>query len=445
MGGLPRNQHLQTAPIPTSRSKPAFEIETSSKRPPEVAEPPPVHQKQFTNLSLEGKSRKCHKGQDMQLSSSMTIAVAEDFLRRVEAGSVGDLWIPTRGKHQAAGGEAAFVQALATWANTAHPAPLITYAQGPEDKIQIDRLIRRLYGLVSILVADTIMSIRKSDLTEILQHAALGRLATLQSESPEGGSRGPQLEIVCIDHLAQSYPKSFYLRDQEDVSQVKKLPAFNKFAEAVVSELVPDMSDSLKDRFVYAFGGVLHELFRNTDEHGRANDRGDVPAKSVRGFHARRHSISPETLVALTADSAPLAEYCRRLRPPRATNRDIQLIELSVFDTGPGMAASLASQPLDTISSEEELNLVSRCFLENVSRKSLSSAGLGLPMVIDLLRERNGFLRLRTGRLALFCDLGLEGQRAFGEPPDLREWFECGINSAPVAGTLFTLMFPLGA
>ncbi|UAJ12474.1 hypothetical protein [Polymorphobacter megasporae] len=382
----------------------------------------------------------------MQLSSFMTVSAAEDFLRHIYAGTVGKLQIPTRARHHAAGGEAAFVQAVSTWANEANPAELVSYAEGPVDEVQIERLVSRLHGLVGILVADTISSIRGPDLTEVLRKAALERLSLLQSATPEDGSRGPQLEIVCFDHLAKSHPRSFYAPSEQGVLQVRRLPAFNLFAAEVLKELVPTaLSRGIPEGFTSALGGALHELFRNTEEHGRVNDRGDVPTKSVRGFHARRHSITPKMLPALAAEAKPFSDYFSRLRPARAGNRDIQLIELSVFDTGPGMAASLSARPLTSIDRNEELLLVRRCFGKNVSRKSISSAGLGLPTVIDLLRERNGFLRLRTGRLSLFSDLGLEEQRAFGELPELRDWADPGGRIAPIAGTLFTLLFPLGA
>jgi len=382
----------------------------------------------------------------MQLSSFMTVSAAEDFLRHIHAGTVGKLQIPTRPRHHAAGGEAAFVQAVSTWANMAHPAELVSYAEGPADQVQIERLVSRLHGLVGILVADAIASIRGPDLTEVLRKAALHRLAILQSGTPEDGSRGPQLEILCFDHLAKSHPSSFYAPDEQGVLQVRRLPAFNLFATAVLKELVPTaLSRAIPEGFTSALGSALHELFRNTEEHGRVNDYGDVPTKSVRGFHARRHSITPKTLPELAAEARPFSDYFSRLRPARAGNRDIQLIELSVFDTGPGMAASLSGKPLASIDRDEEVVLVQRCFGKNVSRKSISSAGLGLPTVIDLLRERNGFLRLRTGRLSLFSDLGLEEQRAFGELPELRDWADPSGRVAPIAGTLFTLLFPLGA
>lgn len=381
----------------------------------------------------------------MQLSSFMTVSAAEDFLRRIQAGRVGKLQIPTRSKHHAAGGEAAFVQAVSTWANEADPADLVSYAEGPGDKVQIERLVSRLHGLVGILVSDAISSIRGPDLTEVLRQAALDRLSVLQSATPEDGSRGPQLEIICFDHLAKSYPSSFYATDEQGVLRVRRLPAFNLFAGEVLKELIPStLFRVIPDGFTSALGDALHELFRNTEEHGRATDSGNVPAKSVRGFHARRHAITPTSLPTLAADAKPFSDYFSRLRPARLGSRDIQLIELSVFDTGPGMAASLSGRPLESIDRDEERMLVRRCFGKNVSRKSISSAGLGLPTVIDLLRERNGFLRLRTGRLSLFSDLGLEDQRTFGDLPELCDWVDPNGDVAPVAGTLFTLLFPLG-
>jgi hypothetical protein len=63
--------------------------------------------------------------------------------------------------------------------------------------------------------------------------------------------------------------------------------------------------------------------------------------------------------------------------------------------------------------------------------------------VINVLRRQKGFLRVRTGRTALYSDLSLESSAAFGMPPNLRHWFSDGRAVAPVAGTLFTLLFPL--
>ena len=382
----------------------------------------------------------------MRLPKSMTVSAAEAFIADIAQGRADTVQVPTRGNHQATGGEAAFVQALITWAAGRASAKLASYATGPDDEVQIERLTRRLYGLAGCLVADEIVGVRGVQLTEVLQRHALARLDELQDEAPTDASRGAQLEIVCVDHLARSCPSSVYTHDGEGVASVKELPAFNALAEGLVKEVVPGgLARTLDPDLVPAIGGALHELFRNTEEHGRIDDNGDVPTKSIRGFQARRHPINPEALVALSAQSPPLERYCRRLRPARRDNRDVQLIEIAVFDSGPGMASSLAGMPLAKLDPDAERDLVVSCFRESVSRKRLSSAGLGLPTVVDLLRERKGFLRLRTGRTALYSDLSLEADSAFGAEPDLQDWFGDRIEGVPVVGTLFTLLFPLEA
>jgi hypothetical protein len=375
----------------------------------------------------------------------MTTAAAEELIHRLrDPEAIGELLIPTKGKHHAAGGEASFVQALATWANAIPAATLRTYATALDD-VQIERVTSRLYGLVATLLADRIMGRADSDLTETFRRSALYRLDELQSARPATASRGPQVEVLCVDHVAKSHPVSFYELDEEGVASVRRLPTFNEFVRTIViPTIVPaQLRRAIRPGTETALGAALHELFRNTDEHGRGDDLGDMRRKSIRGIHARRHSIAPDALVALTTSSPPLAEYCRRLSPARAGNRDVQLIELAVFDAGPGLAASLAGRPIEQLTVDEEQEKTISCFRDYVSRKPSSSSGLGLPTVINVLRRQKGFLRVRTGRTALYSDLSLESSAAFGMPPNLRHWFSDGRAVAPVAGTLFTLLFPL--
>lgn len=141
----------------------------------------------------------------------------------------------------------------------------------------------------------------------------------------------------------------------------------------------------------------------------------------------------------------PLHTYCTRLAPARAGNTHVQLIELSVFDSGPGMGASLTGKALSALAPEDELSAVRHCFAKNVSRKNASSSGLGLPNLTKALSEAGGFMRLRTGRCALYADFRKDPVSRFGEPPELRHWFDGGGEVSPVVGTLFTLIFPLEA
>lgn len=379
----------------------------------------------------------------MQLPASMTFAAVEAFL--ADAAPDGEVLLPTNGRHQAAGAEAAVVQALATWANASRRAKLRTYAESLNDE-QIGKVVRRLYGASAFALADHISDLNNGDITTQARAIAMRRIRELGTEDVSG-SRGPQIEIVCADHLALSHPASLYTENEDGLAQVKDLPYFLKLVDdAIISRLVHRMyRRNLPDGFERTMAIALHELVRNTEEHGRMDDRGDTRRKSIRGLQAKKYLLSPERLGAITAGSPALHAYCSRLAPARASNTHVQLIELSVFDSGPGMGASLTERPLSTLSREDELSAVRHCFAKNVSRKHASSSGLGLPNLAKALSEAGGFMRLRTGRCALYADFRQNPVSRFGEAPELRNWFDDASEVSPVAGTLFTLLFPLEA
>jgi hypothetical protein len=85
------------------------------------------------------------------------------------------------------------------------------------------------------------------------------------------------------------------------------------------------------------------------------------------------------------------------------------------------------------------------CFKKNATSKRHGDYGQGLPLVIKLLREKRGFLRLRTGRLSLYEDYS----RPVGDPdspPDLQGGYlpDKSVRTlSRVEGTLVTLLVPL--
>ena len=380
----------------------------------------------------------------MQLPSSMTFAAIETYLDKACTDS--EVLLPTHGKHQAAGAEAALVQALATWANGNQVSTLRTYATSEEDDQIID-LLRRLYGMSACALADRIETIARADITSKARIAAMRRMTNLAAEAPTAISRGPQVEIVCADHLAISAPSSLYTFDDNGMPVVKPLPAFLELVErTVLSKLLArSYRNNLPAQFENTLSVSLYELIRNTDEHGRQDDLGNSRRKSLRGFQARKHTLTPKSLSDITAASPPMARYCDRLVPARVGNAQVQLIELSIFDSGPGMAASLTGKPLRDLAPEDEREAVLRCFEKRISRKNTSSAGLGLPNLANAMTSVGGFMRVRTGRCALYHDFANEPSVDYGAPLELRDGFNEPGQGAPVVGTLFTLLFPLKA
>lgn len=374
----------------------------------------------------------------------MTIAVTERLLTELMA-QVTDvtLTLPTHGRHNLAGGEAAVVQLLATWSQRQQTSIVSTFARDGADS-QVASFVGQLHGLAASLVADKVQAIDGQQITKQLFDRAIDRLKVLQGMRPTIASRGPQFELMCADHLGLGAPRMLYTLDLDGVARMRDARAFKDLALQIMTATLPHyLASTLTHDTRNTIAAALYELFRNTEEHAKLDDRGNQLRRSLRGIHARRHAIEPGTMANIVGTFEPLANWARRLPKPRATSRDAQMLELSVFDSGPGFASRWSGRPLDLIEPQEELAAIIKCFSKRGSSKGISTAGLGLCNLVDLLRFKGGFLRLRTGRRSLYADLSHERGRHYGEPPDLREW-TTGVGApARVAGTLVTLLLPL--
>lgn len=376
----------------------------------------------------------------MDLNSTHSVADAERVFGELEE-TVGSfaLKIATNSRLHAGGGEAAVAQAVITWAQNQKTARLKTYSRKQTDG-QIETLTRHLVGLCAALLCDEATTLDGTSIRVELREAALQRLKTLQSRDPLAGSRGPQLEIICADHLNRPYPETLYAVDEQEGGSLRSESAFRDIGRLILKATVPETArTSFEPSLFSAIGDTLYELFRNTDDHARTDIRGDHLRRSIRGIQARRHALQPEDLEKAVRDSPPLLRYCqkRRLRQGRS---HLQLIEFSVFDSGPGLACRWLGRSASD--REEELKAIYACFDRHRSTKSIQGRGMGLPIVIAALRERGGFLRVRSGHHSLYADLGEEFDVDFGTAPNLRHWFDK--DELPQAnGTLFTFFLPL--
>jgi hypothetical protein len=186
----------------------------------------------------------------------------------------------------------------------------------------------------------------------------------------------------------------------------------------------------------------LYELFSNTHYHARSNFDGTPLRSSCRGFQLRILEAADGPLIDAAGGYEPLVQYINHL--PALEQRQRQLLEISVFDAGPGYAQQMTKSPLSAISLAQERQSVQYCFEKGATTKSHTRYGQGLPQVISLLRERQGFLRLRTGRLSLSRDLSLERGWDRRQIPEFESWVPGGRDAlAVVQGACLTVLMPL--
>lgn len=192
------------------------------------------------------------------------------------------------------------------------------------------------------------------------------------------------------------------------------------------------------------FNALVHELFLNADEHGSIDSQGNRLRQGIRGMHMRLTNMksSPE-IARNSGDDNALRFYLASLplHGSFETEEDVTLLEMSVFDTGPGMGLSWLSRTQGAsaytdFAVADELEAVKTCFKKQATTRSSLVRGQGLPTVLKALNKLDAFMTVRTGRTSLYQDFSLVDSDEFR--PNQR--FSNG-RLPLISGTSFTVWF----
>ena len=118
--------------------------------------------------------------------------------------------------------------------------------------------------------------------------------------------------------------------------------------------------------------------------------------------------------------------------------RTLRCLQLSFFDSGPGLAARAAKLPTLELDLDVERDWLLKCLRKNTTSKKQAGAGHGLPAVLMELSRSGGLIRIRSGRHALFNVF--DGETA-SDLFDFADWRH--ENLAPAAGAVVSLIIPL--
>jgi len=224
-------------------------------------------------------------------------------------------------------------------------------------------------------------------------------------------SEGLSFVIPCFDHLADiSLDRSNYFHNSlrpkgpKDIAVwFERLFSFN------------DIKISLPHMF-YDLSIVINELMQNTFDWARTTyDDEDFIKPNIRACAV---NIFLQDKIKLKDSSYDyIQDYLKQIFTTekskiRSTNGEIELdlenekiaiCEISILDTGPGMARRWLKRDYNNISFEDEGIAVIECFhkyftSDRSSRSQLR--GRGLSNVINII-GRSGFIRVRTGHVLI--------------------------------------------
>lgn len=383
----------------------------------------------------------------------------DEFLLSLEQGGQQPLWMPVKLSHGGALGAAPqAVQAIATWAQgQTHRVIQLAHPYGTSVDTQ-NRFARTLPGMTALYFAERV------ECGQVTQ----SRFEALQAVAPmvkamDGGDlrstvRGQAVALVCFAGARSEFLNPLYSKSGPDT--VRGISEFLDLLKNLLQTMSGGLASQLDGVQLGLLSSLVYQLFLNTDQHGAYDVSGKRYEAGVRGISVKLTSVNhPKELIDLAGDDVPLKSYLTKSTVVRGQGRvqpdageapkeagigkPIRFIELSVFDTGPGMGLRWLSKKSGALSYADfgvadELAAVRECFEKHATTKSVQSAGVGLSTAVSAMGKLNAFMTLRTGRMSLYQDFSTGVAQSNFVPKPRRPK---GQAAPQIAGTGYTVCF----
>ena len=405
----------------------------------------------------------------IRLPATPSLSKIEECLHGIRSAPNSDLWLPTNVGTGGLFGWACLHQAIITWARRRGHGAVIVETDHPSQANLVERVVHKPHGIVAALVAERIRSRAGVDQTLLFREAAAHELrisqqppqfVTSQSMLPgldedlAGSSpkrRGGLSIELCADGLgALATPRSLYsFRAGSPVPR-----SATEFGDWVLREFNQTFKkDAMQAARVdlaglSEIGRAIAELFSNTHKWARTDVGGAWIRRSVRGIVTDAVRNAGERFNV--DEPGPIRDFLNSFTTRFPGGLNTGAMEISVFDSGPGLAQHWLGRPIDD---GEDLTLerdaVASCLQKWGTKGGAESRGLGLHTVMANLSkpEVGGLLLIRTGRLSLFRDLSRNPLQSLPDARVDRSAYQMNDlfprRLARAEGTLISLILPM--
>jgi len=392
-------------------------------------------------------------GKLLSLDKDHSISSVEAGLARLEGETLPvDLLLNTTVRHAQFGGLSALNQLVVTWAKRHPSGALRTYVNSKDEaKTQIENLVTYDHGLTALLMAGEVTD-RTGNLSLKTESLLASRHRLMAMGTLKGATRGSKAFLATADHTGV-YPESLYDISSSPNPEVRQWDGFRSLAQQMllIATVGPEKQKPT-NAVIDNFGTVLWELFKNTHDWARSGSDGNPLQRSIRALRIEHYSHMHEKHLEMTADEPRLNAYLLHPKMKRADGRS-RMIEVSVLDSGPGLAAralrrnAAAHSAPSSYSISQEYAAVVDCLRTHFSTSAESHRGDGLHQVFLMLHALRGFVRIRTGRLAVCRDFVRDPYvPSHTAEPFLLDWQTGSIEpseASAVEGTVITMLFPV--
>lgn len=358
------------------------------------------------------------------------------------------------------------IQYLAKWSR--HSAARQLKIVGSPASAVLAKLALEPHGCAAMYFAGSAVGALEFSATSAeLRRCLVPTLVAMQSSRyrDTNGSRGAHL--CCFQGAANEFLLPLY--SQRDEKTLRSSDGFQTLTRQMIESFEPVALRAISNAKLEFLSTLVEELFANTHDHARVDENGFAyPFGNVRGIFMRTFEYRARKTES-GDDSGPLGRYFawtslqknthrptaeenvqrfEKMRPRReslaAPLVGTRMLEVTVYDTGPGLARRWASQhvassDLQSISIEEEVEYVKACFEMHATTKKSKGFGQGLNSSLEALKALGAFLSLRTGRLFLHQDFSKPYTTKFAPEP----WHLRQPELPTTPGTSYTIAIPL--
>lgn len=350
-----------------------------------------------------------------------------------------------------------YIQFLATWFRKNKLSKIVLPFQESEMTDDIERFLDEEVNYVAVIMGwnGEIVNLNGVNLKPIIK--AYTTYIRNQMNSLEESSRivqkGNILFLTCFDHFAErkGLLNSFYVnRNTFFPANAFEFSPFverlSYFAQSFNREIgVKNLSEIFND-----ISAIIYELMLNTHEWARTDEKYKELNPSVRGVYLKFHKASINTYISKTKNNLPLNSFFKEPRFSVNERGETFLMEISVFDSGPGFVKRYTSKSGEDLSIDDQVDVVKKC----LTRHSTSAngergvlKGAGLDRILSIL-DKKGFLKIRTGKCSLYRDMYKNHYKesATYKEIELFDWNKCSPQTytemQEVEGATISIIYP---
>jgi hypothetical protein len=349
----------------------------------------------------------------------------------------------------------AIIQLIADWATKQENSTLRLYSSFDDEK-QLESFAGTPHGMASLYFSSISQGINKEELpSKKLWSFILPYVEAMQTSKYINTMQGRGAFLCCFASARNEFLIPLYKSPKQEI--LRSRDEFSVLIRQILDKVAPEANRRLATNDVTNVSQLIYELFSNTHRHARTDLNGNLIRKGVRGIYIKfiHKGYSGTREANFTSSDANLNRYLARAMTEapqsKASHNDIKLansfLEISVFDTGPGLAKRWlaknsvegANIELNNLSIDDEYALIRECFISGQTSTNEYGRGEGLSNVLSSLSTLKAFLRLRTGRLCLEQDfIHKDNNFAFAH------WQPKQPELVEVIGARYTAIIPLG-